>query len=100
MAPTRYAAGLPYKVHEAAAMGLPVVASELLRVQLGWEDGRDLIAPAAGDAEGFARAVVALCRNRQMWEAARESALRRVTEEGGEAAFTAALGRIMDAVPT
>ena len=43
VAPTRYAAGMPYKVHEAASFGLPVVASELLRRQLGWQSGRDLL---------------------------------------------------------
>ena len=39
VAPTRIAAGTPYKVYEAASFGLPVVATELLRRQLDWEDG-------------------------------------------------------------
>jgi len=34
VAPTRFAAGVPYKVHEAASFGLPVVATDLLRRQL------------------------------------------------------------------
>src|SRR5262249_16660025 len=39
VAPVRYAAGLPHKVHESAARGLPVVATPLLAAQLGWQDG-------------------------------------------------------------
>jgi glycosyltransferase involved in cell wall biosynthesis len=35
IAPTRYAAGIPHKVHEAAAHGLPCVATELIARQLG-----------------------------------------------------------------
>ncbi len=49
VAPTRFAAGIPLKVIEAAARGVPVVCSKLLARQLGWEAGRGgclrLIAP-------------------------------------------------------
>ncbi|WP_299620375.1 glycosyltransferase [uncultured Tateyamaria sp.] len=34
VAPTRYAGGVPHKVHEAMAMGCPVVCTDLLRRQL------------------------------------------------------------------
>ena len=54
VAPTRYAAGLPYKVNEAASFGLPVVATELLRGQLGWTDGEDILAAPAADPALFA----------------------------------------------
>src|SRR5262249_4608399 len=36
VAPTRYAAGIPHKAHEAAARGIPIVATPLLASQLGW----------------------------------------------------------------
>lgn len=39
VAPTRFGAGLPYKVHVAASSGVPVVATELLRGQSGWRRG-------------------------------------------------------------
>ena len=41
VAPSRFAAGLPHKIHEAAARGIPVVATSLLAEQLGWRDGAD-----------------------------------------------------------
>src|SRR6185436_9003382 len=36
IAPTRYAAGISHKVHEAAAHGLPVITTSLIAAQLGW----------------------------------------------------------------
>ena len=38
--PTRYAAGIPYKAHEAASFGVPLVVSNLIGEQLGWLDGK------------------------------------------------------------
>ncbi|MEO8715352.1 MAG: glycosyltransferase, partial [Acetobacteraceae bacterium] len=98
VAPTRYAAGIPYKVHEAAAMGVPVVASGLLAGQLGWRDGRELMAAEVGDAEGFARAVLALYRDAGLWDSVREAAAARVATECRAEAFAAAVEGIVTAV--
>jgi glycosyltransferase involved in cell wall biosynthesis len=85
VAPTRFAAGLPYKVHEAASYGLPVVATELLREQLGWQDGRDLLAADAADPGAFARQVLALYQSEDVWNRVRAAAAERIgTECGGE----------------
>jgi glycosyltransferase involved in cell wall biosynthesis len=51
VAPTRYAAGLPHKVHEAASFGIPVVATELPRARLDWQDRRDLLVADADDPQ-------------------------------------------------
>jgi glycosyltransferase involved in cell wall biosynthesis len=65
IAPTRFAAGVPAKVIEAACNGIPVVATPLLVRQLGWQDGLEI---ASGDtAEAIAEAVVALYDNPQIW---------------------------------
>lgn len=37
VAPTRFSAGIPLKVCEAAAAGIPVVATDLVFAQLGWQ---------------------------------------------------------------
>jgi O-antigen biosynthesis protein len=95
VAPTRYAAGIPYKIHEAAAMGLPVVATELLRAQLGWQDERDLLSASTGDAEAFARAVLTLYRSEQRWTAIREAAAAQVAAECGKAEFESAVAEIL-----
>jgi GT2 family glycosyltransferase len=96
VAPTRYAAGLPYKVHEAASYGLPVVASELLCQQLGWQDGRELIAVDAANPAEFARRIVELYRDAVLWKILRENALERVRTELGRAQYAAAVRQVLE----
>jgi GT2 family glycosyltransferase/glycosyltransferase involved in cell wall biosynthesis len=95
VAPARFAAGIPYKVHEAAAMGVPMVASELLREQVGWENGRELLSAPVGDAEAFARAVLVLQEDAALWERVRKAAGERVARETGPGAFAGTLREIM-----
>jgi glycosyltransferase involved in cell wall biosynthesis len=89
VAPTRYAAGIPHKVHEAAARGIPVVATPLLASQLGWEDGDPFL--VAGDAETFAQNCIELYRNRALWERLREAAIERIRKDCSTATFEAAV---------
>lgn len=95
VAPTRYAAGVPYKVHQAASCGIPVVATELLRRQLGWIGGRDLVAVDAGDPAAFAHAVVRLYRDAGLWQTLRDNALERVRTENGRALYEAGIRRAL-----
>ena len=88
VAPTRFSAGIPYKVHEAAAHGLPVVATERLAEQLGWTAGTDLLAQDPFDPAGFAAAVVSAYRDPVQWHALRHAALARITNECDRQAFT------------
>ena len=96
VAPTRYAAGVPYKVHEAASYGLPVVASELLCRQLGWEDGRELLAVDTADPAEFARRIVALYRDAALWQTLRDNALERVRAEHGRAQYEATVRQVLE----
>jgi glycosyltransferase involved in cell wall biosynthesis len=81
VAPARFAAGLPYKVHEAAAFGIPVVATTLLVRQLGWLDGEAIGAAECTDPAGFAARVIDLHRDAPLWTNMRAAALARVTVE-------------------
>lgn len=81
VAPTRFAAGSPYKVHEAASFGLPVVATALLRHQLGWTDGQELLSAEASDPAGFAAKILALYRDEYLWSRLRVAALDRLGRE-------------------
>ncbi|PYR98200.1 MAG: glycosyl transferase family 2 [Acidobacteria bacterium] len=76
IAPTRYSAGIPQKVHDAAARGVPIVATPLLASQLGWRDGSPLL--VAGDAETFAEKCVQLHTDEALWYRLRESAVERI----------------------
>jgi GT2 family glycosyltransferase len=79
VAPTRFAAGIPMKIHGAAAAGLPVAATGLLAGQLGWTDGRDLM---VGDtAEAFAQACAHLYTDARTWNAVRAAALARLARD-------------------
>lgn len=96
IAPTRFAAGIPMKVHEAAAMGLPAAVTGLLARQLGWTDGE---AVAVGDgADGFADAVARLYRDETLWRSVRKGALDRVLAECAPAAFDGRVAAILDRV--
>ncbi|MDZ7839279.1 MAG: glycosyltransferase [Gammaproteobacteria bacterium] len=48
VAPTRYAAGIPYKVHDAAAHGVPAVLTDILAAQLGWTSKQDALVAEDG----------------------------------------------------
>src|SRR5215471_309688 len=78
IAPTRYAAGIPHKVHEAAAHGLPVVATSLLAGQLGWS-GQELA--IADDPDRFATCCIELYKDAARWLAQRDAAQARIRSE-------------------
>jgi glycosyltransferase involved in cell wall biosynthesis len=97
IAPTRYAAGVPYKVHEAASYGLPLVVSTLLAGQLGWRDGCELLAVDAADPAEFARRIVALYRDPALWQTLRENALKRIRADHERAQYEAAVRQVLEA---
>jgi GT2 family glycosyltransferase len=91
IAPTRFAAGTPYKLYEAAAMGLPIVATAPLAAQLGWADGAALTASAPAD---FAAAIARLYDDAALWAQVRMTALARLGETAPEA-FAAQVAAIL-----
>jgi GT2 family glycosyltransferase len=96
VAPTRYAAGTPYKIYEAASFGLPVVATSLLREQTGWEDGKELLAADSTDPVAFARQIVTLYRDEAMWQSLRDNALARLATENSREHYVQALTTILE----
>lgn len=93
VAPVRFGAGLPMKAHQAAAHGLPMVATEGLAGQLGWRDGEELL--VGRDADAFARACVALDRDAERWRRLRDAALARVARDCGREAFDRGLSEAL-----
>lgn len=99
IAPTRFAAGAPYKVHEAASYGVPVVASELIRGQLGWEDGQELLSASTADPSAFAAAVLRVWRSEALWEHLRGGAAARILAENQPDAYEGAIREALQLPP-
>jgi GT2 family glycosyltransferase len=91
--PTRFSAGIPHKAHEAAAHGLPLVATGLIGSQLGWEHQEELL--IADDACNFAAACARLYGDEAVWKRLRRNALKRVEEECAPSLFSERLLEIV-----
>jgi glycosyltransferase involved in cell wall biosynthesis len=77
IAPTRFAAGIPIKLTEAAGAGIPAVATKLLVHQLGFENGRDII--GADDPETFAAGCALLYTDADAWLDMRQAVMAKAT---------------------
>ncbi len=93
IASARFAAGIPHKIHEAAARGIPVVATSILAEQLAWKAGEHLA--VADDAEGFASCCAELYQNSDKWSAIRAAALERIQADCSAEVFEARLDEIL-----
>jgi glycosyltransferase involved in cell wall biosynthesis len=74
VAPTRFAAGIPFKIQEAASFGLPMVATQLLCDQLGWHHRQELLV-ADIDKIDFAQKIIELYNNIDLWNSLKKNAI-------------------------
>ncbi|MCL4507885.1 MAG: glycosyltransferase [Chloroflexi bacterium] len=93
VAPTRFAAGLPMKVHQAAAHGIPIVCTSLLASEVGWQHEVEVL--VGDDAATFAAQCVRLHAEQALWETLRSSALRRVERECSPESFRAVVKSVL-----
>ncbi|MEM1082334.1 MAG: glycosyltransferase, partial [Pseudomonadota bacterium] len=94
VAPTRFAAGIPHKVHEAASAGVPCVLTEILRHQLDWEDGVQAL--SASSAEAFTVACQRLYQEAPLWQRIRTAANESVRAECSPDQFTKRIQRVLE----
>lgn len=97
IAPTRIAAGIPLKAHGAASRGVPMVVTDLIAKQLGWESGTHLL--AATDPHAFAQACVRLHSESALWQTIRDAALEQVLKDCSHEAFNGAVRNLLDFIP-
>jgi len=93
IAPTRYAGGIPHKIHEAAGNGMPVVATPILARQLAWKNEDQLL--VGEDAKHFAEQCVHLYTNEALWGHIRDSALIKIRSEHSKEVFRQTLEHIL-----
>lgn len=94
--PTRFAAGLPFKAHEAAGFGVPLVVSPVIGRQMKWDHGLDYF--AANDSDEFVEYCIRLYGDEPLWERLRSNSLARVKAELSPAAFADGLRSILQEV--
>lgn len=94
--PTRYAAGIPHKVHHVASLGVPMVATDLIVEQLAWTAGRDIL--ASSEAGQFAQHCHDLYADPDLWKSLRANALARVEEDCSPAVFRATIEQVVELV--
>jgi len=95
IAPIQYAAGIPIKILEATAAGLPTAGTLLMARQLMWSPNIEII--ASDDVAALAASASNLHENATAWEAIRSAARRRVECDHGTAAFRHCLRGLLDA---
>ncbi|VVM06589.1 glycosyltransferase [Methylacidimicrobium tartarophylax] len=95
VAPTRFAAGIPMKAHEAAARGVPMVTSALIARQLGW-NGEALLSAPVEDEESFAKACRALYTDPALWERMRAGVLASATRDCDPKRFSEEVHELLD----
>lgn len=95
VAPTRFAGGLPYKVQEAASLGLPMVVTSLLASQVGWQDSVELLSAPADNAAEFASSIARLYQDSALWTQLRNAALKAVERDCAPARFRQDLSAIL-----
>ena len=91
--PTRFSAGIPLKLLEATAHGLPAVVTPLTARQLGWQENHDLL--VGNTPEDFARKVIDLYTNPALWHSLRHNALARLQQEYSPLHFANTLTSIL-----
>ena len=96
VAPTRFAAGIPLKVYDAAAYGVPTVITPILARSIDWTHERDTL--VAATPEEFAAACHRLHEDRNLWERIRSAALERVGEDCSPAHFDGAVAELLSAI--
>jgi len=95
IAPTRFAAGLPLKVCDAAAVGIPVVGTDLIFTELGWQ--RIPVLRSGTSAADFAKSCVEVYDNEAVWRDLRATQLDLVNKCFSRSIFDAQLKRIFGA---
>jgi Glycosyl transferases group 1 len=96
VAPTRFAAGIPLKVYDAAAHGVPAVMTPILAHSIGWTHEREAL--IASTPQDFAAACHRLHEDRDLWERIRSAALQRVRKDCSAVDFDRTVAKLLNTI--
>lgn len=94
VAPTRYAAGIPHKVHLASSFGIPALTTSLIAEQIGWA-GQEALLLADTPAE-FADAVRSAFSDPSRLSVIRRHMIRAFNQDCDPVAFSQNIKDIVD----
>lgn len=97
IAPTRFAAGIPHKVHEAVRHGIPCFVTPILAEQIGWEEGVGYVSCDWLEPDAFAEGLVRLHETASLWNSVQAAGLMRISSECAPEAYRERLRRICEA---
>ncbi|BCI68931.1 hypothetical protein AAJCM20276_35550 (plasmid) [Acetobacter aceti] len=95
IAPTRYAAGIPYKIYEAASRGVPIIASDILCRQVGWQVGTEILEAEASNLKNFCDIVIQAYEDHSTWVKLRRNALNRIMKDNNHDIYIKNINEIL-----
>lgn len=93
IAPTRFAAGIPLKVPEASAYGIPVVVTPILEKQLSWRHEQEVL--VGETAAEFAEQCRRLYNDKELWQRIRENAINRIFTDHSISHFANTIEKVL-----
>jgi len=97
VAPTRFAAGMPHKVHAAVAQGLPCLVTPILAEQLGWPEGFGYLTRDWRDPEAFIAGLIRLHEDAETWRQLQRAGLAQVARDCSPVAYAETLRSLCEA---
>lgn len=96
IAPTRLAAGVPHKVQQAMALGIPVVATANLADQLELSPDLTPLVSAPVDAAAFAEQCVRLYRDAVLWGKVQADGYAEIDRKASAETFAAQFDKVLE----
>lgn len=94
--PHQYAGGIPWKLTESWANGIPAVVSPLIAEEFGIADGQEVL--VGKDSGQFARSVIRLHSEKDLWEAIQRNGFDFIRKTHDSAEYRNTLKAVLEAV--
>ncbi|MCP1237909.1 glycosyltransferase [Gluconobacter kondonii] len=95
ISPTRYAAGIPYKIYEAASYGLPIIASNIIMNQTGWKSGKEILAFKSDNSKDLLDLVIKTFEDRVIWSSIRSNLINKFIINYNEDLYSSRIEKIL-----